>query len=70
MTLRKAILFEVKPRQNRGGTKNISHPASHWICGVRFYIVILLARINAPIQALLWQGFGIPSENRKVKSHR
>ena len=41
---------------------------SQLICGVSFYIVILLARINACIQALLRQGFGIPSENRKVKS--
>ena len=32
------------------------------ICGVSFYIVILLARINARIQALIRQGFGIPSE--------
>ena len=41
---------------------------SQLICGVSFYLVILLARINARIQALLRQGFGIPSENRKVKS--
>ena len=33
----------------------IPHPASRWICGVSFYIVIL-ARINAYIQALLRQG--------------
>ena len=33
-----------------------------------FYIVILFARINARIQALLRQGFGIPSENGKVKN--
>ena len=45
---------------------HISHSASQ-ICRVSFYIVILLARINAHIQALLRQGFGIPSENRKVK---
>jgi hypothetical protein len=32
---------------------------------VSFYIVILLARINARIQALLRQGFGIPSGNEK-----
>ena len=33
-----------------------------------FYIVILLARINARIHALLRQGFGIPSGNVKVYS--
>jgi hypothetical protein len=33
-----------------------------------FYIAILLARINARLQALLRQGFGIPSENEKVKT--
>ena len=38
------------------------------ICGVSFYIVILLARINARLQALLRQWFGIPSENEKVKT--
>ena len=39
---------------------------SQFTSGVSFYIVILLARI----QALLRQGFGIPlrTENRKVKS--
>ena len=33
-----------------------------------FYIVILLARINARIQALLRQGFGNPTENEKAKT--
>jgi hypothetical protein len=33
-----------------------------------FHLVILLARINTPIQALLWQGFGIPLENETLKS--
>ena len=33
-----------------------------------FYIIILLARINARIQALLRQGFGIPLENETLKS--
>lgn len=47
---------------------NKFHPASHWICGVSFYIDILLARVNTRIQAFLRQGFAIPSENRKVKS--
>ena len=46
-----------------------SHPASHWICGVSCYIVIL-AHINTPIQALLCQGFGLPSENEKVKTEK
>jgi hypothetical protein len=32
-----------------------------------FYIVILV-RINACIQAPLRQGFGIPSDNEKVKN--
>ena len=30
-------------------------------------MVILIARINARVQVLLRQGFGIPSENRKLK---
>ena len=38
------------------------------ICGVSFYIAILLTRINARVQVLLRQGFGIPSENEKRKS--
>jgi hypothetical protein len=38
------------------------------ICGVIFYIVILLARINARITALLRQEFGIPSGNVRVLS--
>ena len=38
------------------------------ICEVSFYIVILLARINTPIQALLWQGFGIPSKKTKTEN--
>ena len=33
-----------------------------------FYI--LLARINTPIQALLRQGFGIPSGNETLKSEK
>ena len=41
---------------------NPSHPAIQ-ICGVSFYIVILLARINAHIQALLCK-----TENGKVKT--
>ena len=41
---------------------------SQLICGVSFYIVILLARISASIQALLRQGFGIPSGNVRVLS--
>ena len=35
------------------------------ICGVSFYIVILLARTDARIQALLRQGFGIHSGNAR-----
>ena len=43
---------------------NKFHPASHLICGVSFfYIVILLARINARIQALLCK-----TENGKVNT--
>ena len=38
------------------------------ICGVSFYIIIPLARISASIQALLRQGFGIPSGNVRVLS--
>ena len=37
-------------------------------CGVSFYIVILLARINTRIQTPLRQGFGIPSGNVRVLS--
>ena len=33
--------------------------------GEFLYVVILLARINTCIQALLRQGFGIPSEKTK-----
>ena len=46
---------------------HISHSASQ-ICRVSFYIVTLLARINARIQALLRQGFDIPSGNVRVLS--
>ena len=36
------------------------------ICGVSFYMIILLVRINARTKALLRQGFGIPSGNVRV----
>ena len=39
-----------------------------FICGVSFYIVILLTRINACIQVLLRQEFGIHSGNVRVLS--
>ncbi len=41
---------------------------SQLICGVSFYLVILLARINARIQALLRQGFGIPLAKTKTEN--
>ena len=44
--------------------KKHAHPASHWICGVCFYIAIPIARIQAPLR----QGFGIPSGNVRVHS--
>ena len=44
----------------------MTHPVSNG--GVSFYIVILLARINARVQVLLQQGFGIPSGNVRVLS--
>ena len=49
---------------------NKFYPASHLICGVSFFIDILLARVNTRIQALFRQGFAIPlkTENGKVNT--
>ena len=47
--------------------QTLSHPATH-LRGEFFYIVILLACVNARIQALLRQGFGIHSGNVRVLS--